>query len=490
MSKAGNFAAYQSGPTTEDFGDNMLQAENQQFKYRQEQRVEDQIKYKKRKEAEDAYKADLEKQKFVQTGFEPMDKLYTRFTFSNMEQLGENHRLLNSGNLSRKQRQEILYQNSMLNKMPEFLQSVSKHATDYATTVSKGLKDGTLSGAVEGELATVRAMFEGRFKDLKTVDGMPVATVVNEDGEEIEVNYGEVINGFRFNTADLPQRVDDAEWIKTEVESLGKREVADSQGGMIGVAQTFEPHREFVSKSLDARLGNAKNPSDLAVSMWVDTLGNSMKTFGPDAIQRVKGHLMNEVEKSYDQTFSGSQWREYDSNSGNGGEEKNKPLILDAQLVTDTTGKPSQEAAVSPFGPRREEYIEGPVKEYTLKTKGGEPIKGVISENPETEILTVIENEGEFWANVRTTSDYTETKKSGGDILSMDGGSEGSIRRKSSSTEVRKVKLSDTEANRLARQFGLNNAAELNQYLSQKSGVQQSQPTASGNEEDPLDLNF
>ena len=69
MAKQGNFTAYQQlTPIKEDFSDNLKQAEDQAFKYRQEQRDIDAANEKKQKEFEDQWGLTAEDSYIGQSG--------------------------------------------------------------------------------------------------------------------------------------------------------------------------------------------------------------------------------------------------------------------------------------------------------------------------------------------------------------------------------------------------------------------------------------
>lgn len=311
MAKPGNFAAYQqSSPIQEDFGNNMLQAEDQQFRYRAEKQAKEQEAYLRKREQDKDFMADLDKQKLIKTGFEPVDKHLTQVYYDSMTRMGELHREYASGNLSAEQRQQNMFERSMLNKMPEFLETSTANVTKYATAVAEGLENGTISRAAERELETAKALIAGRIKSMSVKNGVPMATVVTESGEVKEVDFGRVVGGFDFSTADLPKTVDGDGWAKTIGDELGKRQKPAIERGMAGVKQAFDDQRENTEKLIDKQLGSPNNPSPFALSMWVDhnNLGKD-EEFTPESYAQIKDYLMSKVEAGYDQTFSGSQYR-------------------------------------------------------------------------------------------------------------------------------------------------------------------------------------
>lgn len=479
MAKPGNFAAYQqSSPIREDFGNNMLQAEDQAFRYRAEKQAKEQEEYLRKREQDKDFQARVDKIKFNPTGFEPIDKHIIPMYSTIMKEMGELDRAGRNGTMTDEQK----YKFNMLSKTPEIWDASTIKFTEYADYLSKGVADGTLSKAAFKQAEIVKAVFDNKIvKPIDISTGLPIMTVRTESGEEREINLGSVANGSDFNIMDLPKKEDVNAWVTNRIKGLGTRQQIERGGGMVWVQQSFEDHKDAVNKMLDKQMGTLENPSDLAISTWYDHLDND-GDFTPAAYEQVKGYLTNEIRKGYNESIDSLRDVPTPGGSGSGDDDKNEPQIIDAQLVTDISGKASQGSSDKGlYGPsQNSSRINSNVKEYTLNTKGGEPIKGVIASNPETEILSIIQTKGGLYANVRTTSEVTETEK-GAESYDSYNEATGSTRTKLKDTKTNRVKLSDTEANILARRFGLDNAAELTQYLNQVSGgAQQESDNSSG----------
>jgi hypothetical protein len=135
--------------------------------------------------------------------------------------------------------------------------------------------------------------------------------------------------------------------------------------------------------------------------------------------------------------------------------EKESGNQVEAELVTDTSGQPI--AGDGEMRSSGDPMFGG--REFTLKTKGGEPLKGIISDRPNAEMLTLKEKGGKYYATVRRDSES--------ELLNLESGG--------SQTQVETLPLSTAELNRLARAFGLNNAQGLDKYLKNRSGEQTQQ---------------
>lgn len=350
MPKAGNYAAYQqSTPIREDFGDNMLQAENMQFRYREEQRREEEAKRRRQLEDDARLATDLEKMKHVITGVKSVDEINYRAVGQATHQLGEIHRQLNTGNLTQAQRQDLLLKKGTLTKFPELLKGASERIQKQAATLSEGIQNGTVSEWDLQELEKIEAFFgvkgeDGRMSPNYVIDfdeaGNPVGKLVTQSGEYHEIPFLDIYNGGTFNS--VTQSVNSDQYTKGIVDNLGKRQQAKIEGGLIQTYQNFDSQREGVSGMLDAALGSENDPSDLAKSIWADAdnLGKSPKEFGKGSIKEIKDFLINKIQAGYDQTMSASQYRYQSSSDGSTATERKKQQL--AISVYENTNKAAQ----------------------------------------------------------------------------------------------------------------------------------------------------
>lgn len=369
MSKAGNFAAFQSArPTTEDFGDNMLQAENQQFRYREEKRVEDQIKYRRQRDREDRMAADFEKMKPVITGVSTLDEINTRMLNQGMRNLGDIHRELSSNNLPPEKRQELLYKKNMITKLPEFMSAATKNITDWTATTSKLIEEGKASDWDLLEMERAEAHFgvrgeDGRMTPNFVVDidekGHPVGKFITANGEYGELSYIDVINGVRFNGNTT--RYDAGEFTSDLAGTLGERQQTRIKSGRFETYQTFDQIEKEVSEMLDARLGTAEDPSDLAKSMWADSenMGKDPRDFNQDSIKQIKQNLMTNIRAQYDETIRSMALPRNNSNDLSVSEREKREKATSLHRLATTGAMGAMDALASIKGQQSYTMIDG-----------------------------------------------------------------------------------------------------------------------------------
>ena len=179
-----------------------------------------------------------------------------------------------------------------------------------------------------------------------------------------------------------------------------------------------------------------------------------------DEIVAAKKYLIESAVNSFD-TKEGMKYNwSKDASSRDRAKEKRQREKeggnqVEAELVTDTSGQPI--AGDGEMRSSGDPMFGG--REFTLKTKEGKPLKGIISDKPNAEILTLKEKGGKYYATVRWDSES--------ELLSLESGGP--------QTQVETLPLSTAELNRLARAFGLNNAQGLDKYLKNRSGEQTQQ---------------
>jgi hypothetical protein len=312
MPKPGTYSAYQqSTPIAEDFGGNMIQAENQQSRYRAEKRQEEQVAYQKKKDRLDNLQKDYDKMKYVATGIKSVDEANSLLYHKGMKQLGEINRQLDNPNLTADQERELLHKKNMVTNSPEYMEAASKRMTEYVDATTKGIAEGTISKWDMYELENIEPHYDMQGDKGVVFDydeqGLPVGHILRADGEMVKMSYADVVNGYKLgaNTANI----DKGSWVENQVKNLGKLQQVKYENGMIGVAQTVEGHISYINEEVANALGTAEDPTDLAKSIWVDTMGKSPKEFDESSIETIKNNLVNSIKAGYDETFNGSQVR-------------------------------------------------------------------------------------------------------------------------------------------------------------------------------------
>ena len=175
---------------------------------------------------------------------------------------------------------------------------------------------------------------------------------------------------------------------------------------------------------------------DPATLAWVMNSGLGIK-------DKVEGFTDKELEKAVDfitkQTIakypttesskflSGKYSSDVSAAAARDKKDKNKELV-EAEPMTDTDGN----------------LIVG---SYTLKSKSGKPIKGIMENDPKAEVLAIKDEGGKYLAQVRAEpTDKLEA--------AIDGG-----------TNTEWKELSTTELNRISRYMDVKTAGDLNTYL-------------------------
>jgi hypothetical protein len=156
-------------------------------------------------------------------------------------------------------------------------------------------------------------------------------------------------------------------------------------------------------------------------------------------------------------------------------EEEGKP-VYNAEIVTTKGGDISREAGMEgglPEGTQREDFLG--TEEYTIKDKEGNAMKGVISNDVDAEVISIVRSkkneEGgrNYYARIRTKKATTEVGKEGGSTMIDRDGNKTTTR--GSVTETKKVKLTDIEMSRIAELLGLTNSASLDNYLTGRKNL-------------------
>jgi hypothetical protein len=168
------------------------------------------------------------------------------------------------------------------------LKLVSDRYTEYAAKVTKGMTDGSLSEWNNETLNDLNSIFKDGNLDV-TVDpqtGLPIAVfakqdddgnyVYDDDGEVVmeRMNLLEVLDGRGLQ--DTPSKFDLAKHAQTAGKDLGDR-MQKTEGGDFTTReiQTFEMIEPEVRDLAKGLIGTAQNPTDVAKSIWTDTLGNN-----------------------------------------------------------------------------------------------------------------------------------------------------------------------------------------------------------------------
>lgn len=319
----------------------------------------------------------------------------------------------------------------------------------------------------------------GNFSLLVGVDrdGDGVVSKEEKEAGEAFLEGGEVSEGYEFHVID-PYKIVDGEFRAFEkVDLTSKNGLIGELANNIGMAsydgevdangnpqaggsfvRNFEgfdgdklPQLEVLAES------KLLDPETLS---WVHSQATGSKKIFTDVddateeeINAAKKFLVEGAVNSFD-TKEGMKYNWSKDASARGWarekrqRDKEEGEGIEAELATTTTGEPVR-VSDGEMRPQDDPMSSG--REFTLKTKGGKPLKGIISNSPSTEVLTIQQIGDKYFASVRQSAD---------DLLSL--GDETEVK-------VEQVQLTDTELNRLARGFDLKDASELNEYLDKRA---------------------
>lgn len=166
------------------------------------------------------------------------------------------------------------------------LKTISERYTEYAEKVGGGIMDGSLSGWNNETLNDLNSIFKDGNLDV-SIDpetGLPIAVfakedddgeyIYDEDGEVVmeRMNLLEVLDGRGLQ--DTPAKFDLAKHAQAAGKDLGDRMIK-TEGGSFTTRelQTFDMIEPEVRKLAKGLIGTVKNPSDIAKSIWSDSLG-------------------------------------------------------------------------------------------------------------------------------------------------------------------------------------------------------------------------
>lgn len=460
MAGKGTFTAYQQlNPIKEDFGNNMLQAEQMDFKYREEERRKQALEDQKRKEDIQLSKEaaqDISSVQPVITGIRSVDEINYRATGMAQKRIGDIYREFRS---NPKAQSDVALRMELANlkAFPKILDSAEKKIKTYAEGLAKGFADGTYSKWDQGKLDELEAFFGVTDENGNTTpnyiidfdkNGNMVAKGITKDGRYFTKSINDVINGYQYS--DATPAVDAEKYTDDIAKSLGKKTTSRVGGGFITDSQTFDSVEGPLRNTVRASLGDYRNPSAIAKSIWADEGNMNMDPadFGPDSIRQIEEFIISKVKNKYDETEKKRQL----STSGSGSGDKQKRAGESIRLMTDpATGEPLRPLAGPDLG------------SYSFSI--GEPVTFRVG-NKEKKFNTIyLDDKG----NVMFKGEEREFKnpnvKTGGTSL-LPGDPEPAFK----PTYAGVLTLEET--NNLAVQLGFDNATQLRQYLEDRSPEQ------------------
>ena len=344
----GTYSAYrQDTPIQEDFSDNISRQETNAFRYREEQRTEDALD--KQQAKDDALMAqqqakDISSVQPVITGVRSVDEINYRATGIAQKRMGDIYRQFKKEPKSQSDvnlRMEL----ENLKNFPKVLSGLQQKMTAYAQDLAKGFSDGTYSKWDEGKIDELEAFFgvegeDGTITPNYIIDfneqGNMVAKAITKDGKYFEKSANDIMNGYEYSTPTRSINADD--YTDDIAKNLGKKKTSRVNGRFIVEEQSFDTVEGDLRNTIAANLGDARNPSDLAKSVWSDeqNMNRDPRDFNEESLKQVENYLIDQVRSKYDESRT---LKNAPRSGSGGGSDRVKGQGL--TVMTDTaTGKP------------------------------------------------------------------------------------------------------------------------------------------------------
>lgn len=473
MPKAGTYTALKHlQPITTDFGRIAKEEEALQFKYREEQDKNLAKEKAVKDEIANGFTQDYDTLVDVVTNNKSIDEAFARGINSARDRMGEIYRgIKNDPTLLDDVDTQLKLQN--LTKFSQNLKTVSDRYTQYASDVSGGMQDGTLSQWNNDTLKDLDSIFVQANLNVETdpETGLPIAVIgeVDQDGQPTgelkRLNLIEVLDGRGLQ--DTVPTFDLAKESREVGDKLGERLKSVQKGFTTIEEQSFEKIEGDVREMAKGFLGSVNRPSDKAKAIWSDYLGEDAKELDEADMKRIEDYYVASIKPYYDEEYkksidqSGALAATKYKDEKNKEEEGEDTTGGGIQIETDTSGNPLK---VSPTGVYGD--IGNGAYSFTLpvvKGKNGKKTPKVVVDinGEETSIerlyltkagkiayegyksggkkSTTNKNRSSNKSSSTTTEDVTETTIGGG--------------------------LNENQLNIIARALGKNNASELKKEL-------------------------
>jgi len=440
----GTYTALQKlRPITTDFGDIVENAVDDELARKAKAKAEEAAKKKAKKDLANKFGDDYAALGEVVTKTKSIDEAFARGINSARDLMGDIYKnaendptVMNTMDWQMKK--------ANLTNYSKNLKLVSDRYTEYASMVSKGMQDGELSNWNKDELNDLNSIFGQANLDVKVDNetGLPIAVIakLDDDGEPTgelkELNLVEVLDGRGLN-----QAVNTFGFQKsvTDIGSkLGKREVKTPGSGLTHTEyQQFEDIEPEVRTMIKGFIGNDKNPTDIAKSIWSDQMAEDPKELDSNDMKRFSYSRASRKDKKEDG--------------------------LGIQLRTDEDGRPDKIRLTGVGGD-----IRGDSFQFTIP----EPIRlGIKGENREISNLFLTPEGKIAYQEVVYKGKASGEKINPNDVFS------GTISGEYITSTQIGGGLNTTELNDIARQLGLRNARELKEQLTNATKEQGATPT-------------
>ena len=352
----GTYGAYQRlTPIQQDYGRNSDQQLAKFGMLKGQQDAQTQAEQIRQEQLAASYAEDMSGINMDFTGIKSVDQINMDFVNTSKQQLGNMYRQMRE-NPGLASDPNFMLKMANLKNGAKLIAQAQGPVTKYATQLGEGMQDGTLSDANQQQLDEMEAIFGIRNEDgtyspnyriVHDEQGMPMMIGKTKDGRIFRKSVADMANGLQFGNP--IKRMDYDDYITTKSKTLGARIKSGHYQGLTTTQQKFEYIEPEVRKGLEADLGTADNPSDMAKSMWVDQLGRDLNELDANAIEEMKDTIVNSLRMGYKESTTMSGRRITPGQEGQKEIPKGQIDPSSITLMTNSVGEPALDKSLG-FG--------------------------------------------------------------------------------------------------------------------------------------------
>lgn len=409
------------------------------------------------------------------TGFQKYDDVLTDFAMYSTDRYldlqDQARQSLESGdNIARNQIEgQMIKQKSDFKEVAKAQESLGTLFESY----QKATQEGKVSGASKHFEDIMQSIFMDKNVAIRYDDnnnlvltGLTPAdaqkyglSVKGGNGEPFVVPFQDVMDG-SFSWYEKQQISGKDGLVSNIVNDLGQITVEGVDGMFKTSTQEWKDdiHGKAADNHIDSLLGNDEVMGDLLYQLSGGEKAK-MFDFSEGDYKLVKDKMKEMVRAGYSEEFG----KEFDTGRATNAREwhkiskkdEEKGDLIEAEAMTDSEGNLLE--GLMQYSASDLPAVQAGGK-YTLRTANGKPITGVFEDDDKAQMLSIIESDGEFFAQKRTTRNKS--------VLNEDTGSTDKV----PVTTTKIVKLTDEELNRVGRRTKTKNAGELIDYLRSRRG--------------------
>jgi hypothetical protein len=439
-----------------------------------------------RKEAYKATRVPDDAFRTMVTGFDNRDDIARNFASKAMEGYTKSANLAREawdrGDKAEYQR----YLDNMDKTLGEFdnFTNNEEHLKGIAENYATLAREGKLNPVDEEYEQFMEAFTQNNFEYYLDDNNIPHvrALLKDEEGNEYvkEVRASDLVNG-NYRPYENVVVTGKGGLIDEMLVGFGKRVYDENTGNYIHTTQKWdEKNQASLEAKLKALTGDKRTMSSLlyqASGTTTKKMGDVERNGPQDAytkkdIELVNNWITKQVEGAYGEkdelTHTGA------ATKAMAAKKKELEDVVEAEPMTDEEGDVKMQVPIPSTGdaPRTMD-----VRAYTLRTKSGKPITGIMEEDSSLEILSIAKYGDEYFVEVRSEGEGL-FEEGGAKTVKLDEGS-----------------TMKTELNRLARAMNLPTAGDMDKYLEgrrqaylKRTGQKKATTKKGQTQEDPLGI--